>query len=402
MRCPLVAWMLAALMLATAPCLAAPEVTIGAIYPQAADRSRAAVATAVAVVNEKHAPILLLMGAGGGLNRLDNATLRAADGTADDPAQAEAEAERLVTAERVVALVGGGPPLVSAAIRRVATRHAIPYLALDLGPPAGDGLTWGFALAPTDATVSAALFQFLRDQGPAIGRDIKTLGLVYEDTPAVVALSDVQRRLADDAGLKRVVQLNLRPDAPGLATEVETIVEQKPDAVIATLGAGNAIRLVRDLADRRALPLWLGQGSGCADPAFATGLSPAADGVFCTTGFVPDAVVARPGLPALGAAFQARTGSALDAEAAGVMTTVLLIADVIDRAGSTKPLDLRIALMATDAPGDKLPMAWRGIRFDDSGQNVLAEPAIGQVQGGAYRVVAPDEVATAKPAWPVK
>ena len=399
MRCLLA---LLLLVSSTARSHAAPDVPIGAIYPHDGAASRAAVATALAVVNETHAPVPVLMGRGGGLDRLDGAMLRARDGTADDPAQAEAEAERLITAEHVVAIVGGASSEQNAAIGRVAMRHTIPYLSLDPNPAPRSGLTWVFNLAPTETMQSAALFQFLHDHGAGIGHDVQTIGLAYEDLPAIVALSDVQRKLADDAGLKRVVQLNLLPNAPGLATNVETIVEQKPDALIATLGVGNAILLVRSLAERHALPLLLGQGGFCADPAFLTGLGSAADGVFCAVSFAPDATTARPGLPTLDAAFQARAGSALDANAAQVITAVLLLADVIDRAGSTKPLDLRTALMATDAAGDKLPVAWSGIRFDESGQNVLATPALRQVQGGVYRTVAPDEVAVAKPMFAVK
>ena len=375
------------------------SVPIGAIYPAGAALSRAAVATALSVINERHEPIPVLMGAGGGIDRLAGAPLRVVDGTADDPVAAETEAERLITAEHVVALVGGETSEQDAAIRRVAMRHGIPYLSLDRNPAPAIGLTWGFNLAPTGAMQSAALIKFLQNQAPAIGHPIQTLGLVYEDRPASVALSGVQRKLSDDAGYRRVAQLVLRPDATDLATEVETIVEHKPDALLATLDTGNAILLVRSLAARKAAPLLLGQGGFCRDPAFLTGLGAAADGVICATSFAPDAMSVRPGVPGLAAAFQARAGVALTDEAAQVVTAVLLLADVIDRAGSTQPLALRTALMATDTAGDKLATAWGGVRFDDSGQNVLAAPALRQVAAGVYRTVAPAEVAVAKPVF---
>ena len=392
--------LLAVLLLASTSAIAAPDVKIGVVYGHDSAAARAAVATALSVVNETHAPIPVLMGTGGGLDRLGGAMLRPVEGEADDPARAEAEAERLITDEHVVALLAVAARDQDAAIRRVATRHTIPYLSLTSDPAptlAPDSeLAWDFTLGPTGAMTSAALFRFLPDQAVSI----QTIGLVYEDEPRITALADVQRKRADDAGLKRVVQLNLLPNAPGLATEVETIVENKPDAIVATLGAGNATLLVRSLAERHALPLLLGQGGFCTDPAFANGLGTVADGVVCAASFAPDATSARPSLPALDAAFQARAGSPLDTQAAETITAVLLLADVIDRAGSTKPLDLRTALMATDAAGDKLPVAWSGVRFDGSGQNVLAAPALRQMQGGAYRTVAPDELAVAKPVLP--
>ena len=95
-------------------------------------------------------------------------------------------------------------------------------------------------------------------------------------------------------------------------------------------------------------------------------------------------------------------GKPLDTVTARELTGVLLLADVINRAASTKPIDLRTALMATDTPGGETLMLWDGIRFDDSGQNVLATPALQQLQHGSFQTVAPDSIATATANWPAQ
>ena len=57
--------------------------------------------------------------------------------------------------------------------------------------------------------------------------------------------------------------------------------------------------------------------------------------------------------------------------------------------------------MATNVPGDQTIMPWRGVKFDETGQNVEATPVIQQIVNGAYRTVYPAAVAVQDPAWNV-
>ena len=45
----------------------------------------------------------------------------------------------------------------------------------------------------------------------------------------------------------------------------------------------------------------------------------------------------------------------------------MTLADAINRAGSTEPEAIRKALVATNIPGNKLIMPWKGIKFDATG-----------------------------------
>jgi len=42
---------------------------------------------------------------------------------------------------------------------------------------------------------------------------------------------------------------------------------------------------------------------------------------------------------------------------------------------------------------------WKGVKFDETGQNIEATPVIQQVQGGTYRTVYPFDVAAAEAKW---
>ena len=101
--------LVAAPLLAAPPARAADDVVIGAIYPltgnaaQIGADARNAIDTMLEVVNGAHDPLPMLMGKGGGLDKLGGAHIRVvyADHQ-NDPQKARAEAERLITQDHVV------------------------------------------------------------------------------------------------------------------------------------------------------------------------------------------------------------------------------------------------------------------------------------------------------------
>ncbi|HWI28707.1 MAG TPA: amino acid ABC transporter substrate-binding protein, partial [Stellaceae bacterium] len=76
--------------------------------------------------------------------------------------------------------------------------------------------------------------------------------------------------------------------------------------------------------------------------------------------------------------------------------------DAIDRAGSTDPAKVQAALKATDLKPAQLMMGYQGVKFDATGQNILASTYLIQLQGKDYKSVWPEARATAKLQWPMK
>jgi len=80
-----------------------------------------------------------------------------------------------------------------------------------------------------------------------------------------------------------------------------------------------------------------------------------------------------------------------------------VLVEAIDRAGSTEPAKIQAALKATDLKPDQLIMGYKGVKFDDKGQNVLAAGLVIQLQDGVnYTPVWPKQLAKAAPALPYK
>ncbi|MDP9095004.1 MAG: ABC transporter substrate-binding protein [Pseudomonadota bacterium] len=370
-------------------------IVVGAIYPTAgagAD-ARHAIDTALEIVNGSHERMQVLMGEGGGLPRLNGAKLSitlADDG--DDPVKAADAAEHLIVDGHATALIGGLSDATAASISRVAEHHGIPFLAVDSTMTNTGGLTWFFRVGRTPASDARSVLSMLGAIASANGRTLETVSLLAEDSPAGRERAAPVRVASEAVGLK-LLDVPVPADHSAPDAIVPAVAAAAPDAVLVALDGAPVAPLLAQLAAREIGPLVLLQRGETTVPA---------DGVFRSISFTTDPLPARPGVSIVNAAFKARSGKPLTTNTAREITGLLLLADVINRAASTKPVDLRIALMATDTPGGETLMMWDGIRFDDSGQNVLATPALQQVQHGAFQTVAPDTIAVAAPAWPAR
>ena len=80
----------------------------------------------------------------------------------------------------------------------------------------------------------------------------------------------------------------------------------------------------------------------------------------------------------------------------------LVMADAINRAGSTDPVKIRDALKATNLPAEQMVAGYDGVKFDDKGQNILAASVVTQMRGGQYVTIAPKARATAEVILPYK
>jgi len=397
--------------LAAAPARAADEIVIGAIYPltgnaaQVGADARAAIETMLEIVNGTHDPVPMLMGRGGGLDRLGGAKIRVvfADHQ-NDPQKARAEAERLITQDKVVALIGSYTSATAATISQVAERYEVPYLSMDNSSPSlhKRGLKWFFRTSPHDEMFTAAMFDFFREVGAKTGHPVKSVALFYEDSIFGSDSSTVQRNLAGTAKITVGADIKYRANSPSLSAEAQRLKAADADVLMPSSYTSDAILIMRSLSELGYKPhAIMAQAAGFQEQAFLTAAGPLAEGVFSRSSFAADATKSRPAIAPVLAMFRAKAGKDLNDNTSRQVVAVQVLADAINRAGSAKPDDIRKALMATNVPGDQTIMPWKGIRFDETGQNQDATPVIQQVVNGVFRTVYPAEVAVQEPVWNV-
>ena len=102
------------------------------------------------------------------------------------------------------------------------------------------------------------------------------------------------------------------------------------------------------------------------------------------------------------AMFHKVTGRDMDDTSARGMQGFLALLDAINSAGSTEPAKIQAALRAQDLKPEQLMIGYKGVKYDENGQNTLASTLLVQLDGKKYAAVWPDSSAVQKLALPFK
>lgn len=390
---------------------AADEVTIGVIYPLSGNSAQigadahAAYDVTAEIINGQHDPLPMLMGKGGGLAGLGGARIKLVYADhANDPQKGRAEAERLITQDKVVAIIGSFSSATAATISQVCERYEIPYMSADNSSPSLSqrGLKWFFRTTPNDVNFSEAMFAFYKDVGAKTGRPVKSVSLFYEDSIFGTDSSNIQRKLAGSNGIAVAADIRYRANSPSLSAEAQRLRAAGADVLMPSSYVSDAILIMRAMNEvGYHPPAVLAQAAGFQEQSFISGAGGLAEGVLSRSSYAGDAVKARPAIAPVTALYRAKQNKDLNDNTARQVTALQILADAIDRSGSAKPGDIRDALIKTDVKGIDTIMPWTGVKFDATGQNTEGTPVIQQVHDGAYRTVWPADVAVAEPVWTV-
>src|SRR3970040_7965 len=131
------------------------------------------------------------------------------------PEIGQAEAERLITQEKVAALVCCWHSNVTATASPVAERHCVPVLNAESSSPGltARGFQWFFRTSPHDGHFTQVMFEFFRDFQAKRGVKLKTLGLTYEDTTFGSDSGQVEKELDQKYGYDVILDLQYRARA---------------------------------------------------------------------------------------------------------------------------------------------------------------------------------------------
>jgi len=144
----------------------------------------------------------------------------------------------------------------------------------------------------------------------------------------------------------------------------------------------------------------IGDDAGFSDPAFIPAVGEIAQGAMNRSAW--DIGKGGSTTYKINEMYKAKTGRDLDDTSARNMQSFFALADAIDRAGSTEPEKIRQALQATDLKPEQLMMGYRGVKYDETGQNILASTYLIQLHAKQYELVWPDSAAQTKLVWPMK
>jgi branched-chain amino acid transport system substrate-binding protein len=147
--------------------------------------------------------------------------------------------------------------------------------------------------------------------------------------------------------------------------------------------------------------LLLADDAGYSDPSFIKAVGKISQGAFNRSSWSVGPAGSATAI--IADMYRKKSGDDMDDTAGREMQGFLVLVDAIDRAGSTEPAKIQAALRATDLKPEQLMMGYKGVKFDDKGQNILASGVIIQLQDGEnYVAVWPKANAEKPPALPYK
>ena len=145
----------------------------------------------------------------------------------------------------------------------------------------------------------------------------------------------------------------------------------------------------------------LANNSGFTDTEFIRTLGKDAEYVITREVWALDLAGRNPLIKEVNALFNARYKINFTGNSSRTFTGLMVMADAINRARSTEPQAVRTALSQTNLPGSSLIMPWKGVKFDETGQNQLGRGILVQIVDGKYHTVYPFDMATQDVIWPM-
>ena len=388
----------------------ASEVVIGVIYPlsgasaQIGVDAQKAFETAAELIN-KNFDFDLPLARGEGLPGLGGAKVRLvfADHQAD-PQKGRAEAERLITQEKVCAIIGSYQSAVAVTISQTCERYQTPFMSADNSSPSlhRRGLKFYFRASPHDEMYSKAMFDFF-DVMKKKGTKIETLSLFHEDTIFGTDSGNAQSKLAAERDYKIVSDVKYRANSPSLSVEVQQLKAANADVLMPSSYTTDGILLVKTMGELGYKPpAIVAQDAGFSEKALYDAVGDKLEGVISRGTFSLDLAQKRPMVGKINDMFKEKSGKDFNDYSSRQFMALILMADAINRAKSTDGEKIRDALAATDIPGEQTIMPWKRVKYDETGQNNDADPVLLQYTGGKFVTIFPPQAAVAEATWPMK
>jgi branched-chain amino acid transport system substrate-binding protein len=337
-----------------------------------------------------------------GLPNLNGARIRVIFADSEgQPSVGQSETERLIIQEKVVALIGCYQSGVTDPVSRVAVTHGIPFLDDSATAPklTERGFKWFFRTTPTDVVHvegMLSLLKELKDTRPDL--QIKRIAVVCEDTLFGQNTAEIIKERAPQFGFEIVADVAYPHEATDVEAEAIAVKKSNPDFICMASYLTDAILLHKAFKKYNVTAPILANSTGHIRYEFAKTLGSDANGVLATQ-LWSDTLIKTNKMAGiftklLGDRFG--EGAAMGNLPARGYIGLLTLVDAINRAGSTEPDAIRTALIKTNISGDLLPLPWKGVQFDEKGQNNLGGVVIIQWQDQKQKVVWPRDAAEAK------
>ena len=303
--------------------------------------------------------------------------------------------EKLITRDRVVMVGGGYSSSVTYAVSGVCQQNRIPFL---INTGSADNITeqgWDyvFRLNPPVSEYASGLESFLTDVVKA-----KSAVILHENTLFGTQGAASFKESCEKLGIELLAEEGYEHGSIDFKPVLIRVKQLNPDVIYMISYVMDATLLMRQSMELKLTPkLFAGGGAGFTLPEFYQAAGQAGEKVISAT--LWHQVLPLEGAMKYFENFKEKFGKETEYHGAEAYAAAYVIADVLQRAASHKPADIKQALLETDLNTVFGPVKF--ISYDKkSNQNRLSTYVV-QWQEGKLKLVWPENLANSKYVFPV-
>lgn len=328
------------------------------------------------------------------------------------PELAMAEAERLITEDRVVTIFGARLSSCALRVCEVAERYRIPFCIGECSSPklTSSGFKYTFNAGPHDILNTEMMFKFMKDLQKKKGVETRTVAYVYEDSVFGGGCYEAWKMFNTNlelGGYTVVADICYSAATTDVTSEVLKLKNAKPDCVLMASYAADAALYIKTYKKLNFNCKGILAYEGPTKPEYLAAVGELNNYVFARIGWVSD--IKKNTSKDFVAKFKAAYGIEPYDSQTRQWQNLIIWCDAMERASSLDPDEIWEALKATDMPGEKLAQPWERVVFDDfstpygdfTNQNPYALPVIVQFLDGKYKTVYPRNLASSDLVFPV-
>jgi branched-subunit amino acid ABC-type transport system permease component/ABC-type branched-subunit amino acid transport system substrate-binding protein len=306
------------------------------------------------------------------------------------PEVASLTVEKLADRSDIVAIFGAYSSAATFPAAAVADRYHIPMLcpSATTDEITRQGYEWVFRVCASASDYGRTLVEFLTKVA-----DARRLAVVYENTQFGSSVARAALEQAPRAGIEIVAYEAYDQGGTDFTPLLTRVKSVSPDAVLFVSYLADATLLMRQSKEIDLNPkVFTAGGAGFSLPDFLKGAGDTAEYTVSVTQWTPDAKWT--GSREWAEQFRAQTGYEPSYHSVQAYISLKILADAIERAGSTERTAVRDAIRTS-----RLDSIFGPIHFNEVGQNEHPV-AITQVLNGKFTTIWPESAAIRPPVLP--
>lgn len=311
------------------------------------------------------------------------------------PEISRAIAEKLIDVKKQPIIFGEYSSSCSKAIAAVANERKTPYLVVT---GADDAITqqnykYVFRMNPPNAYYATGLISFLKEVVKPT-----SIAILYESSDFGTSGAEDMAKQAEKLGIKVLLKEKYEKGAVDFKPLLSKVKAARPDVIYMVSYVMDASLLMKQIKELRIdAKLFAGGAAGFAIPEFIDNAKDAAEYVVTATLWSPQ--VKYPGAKEFAEKYKKRYGDYPSYHGAEAYSALYIIKDVLERAKTWSPEEIREAMKATN-----MVTAFGPIKFEDKAgyqnQNFM-DTLVLQVINGEHETIWPEKYASKKYVYPI-